>query len=448
MTEDNNINIRPDLTDISNTILHLYEVARYFGKKHREFSSLWYDNDEEIQFYLSKFKDWELYSLVEEFYRIGKDISYSLSIQLPFINYSMKYPVISKYLEMIEAYVNSFKNEIIGLLEKSKKIFPKKEGQLNHWKIKRFVEIHEEMLSVIKSLDNEIDNIKNSDRYKIENNFRVDNKVANKQFALGGIELDNIKLIQDLIDKTNNLSHRDEEGLDSIKRTAEMRIRKIFGDKSVYLNHVEDIYYKFSPGAYWPGMEDKEYDDSWNRGKSKLLNLLKTIEEDLTLDPKLTKDKNNKKSSNKIFVVHGHDEEMKQSVARLIEKVGLKAIILHEQASEGSTIIEKFETYANVDFAVVLLSPDDIVYKKNNKSKSKIEVFRARQNVIFELGFFVGRLGRGKVFILYKEIDNFEMPTDYSGVCYTSYDNKGSWRFDLIKELNICGYNVDANKIV
>jgi len=256
--------------------------------------------------------------------------------------------------------------------------------------------------------------------------------------------LDEIKLIQDLIDKTNNLTHGNEGELDSLKRTAEMRIRKIFGDSSTYLKDLKVI--SFYPSIRIAGMDKSIYEESWSKGQSKMLNLFKTIKEELTLDTDAKLKNERVKLSNKIFIVHGHDEEMKQAVARTVEKIDLKPIILHEQPNKGRTIIEKFEDYSDVNFAIVLLSPDDIAYPKNKQPEDK--KFRARQNVIFELGFFVGTLEREHVFILYREEHNFEFPTDYSGICYTPYDNKGRWRFDLIGELNSCGYNVDANKLI
>jgi len=256
--------------------------------------------------------------------------------------------------------------------------------------------------------------------------------------------LDKIKLIQDLIDKTANLPHRNEIELDALKRRAEMIIRKIFGDSSHYLKDLKSI--NFKPGVIFAGMDGSIYDKSWSKGQSKMLNLFKIIKEELILDTD-TKLKNDRgKFSNKIFIVHGHDEEMKQAVARTVEKIGLKPIILHEQPNKGRTIIEKFEDYSDLNFAIILLSPDDIAYPKNKPPADK--EFRARQNVIFELGFFVGKLGREHVFTLYREEHNFEFPSDYSGICYTPYDSKGQWRFNLIRELNSCGYNVDANKLI
>lgn len=154
-----------------------------------------------------------------------------------------------------------------------------------------------------------------------------------------------------------------------------------------------------------------------------------------------------KPKGNQIFVVHGHNEEMKQAVARTLEKLDLKPIILHEQPNQGRTIIEKFAEYADsVSFAVVLLSPDDIGYRKDQSSEAA--KFRARQNVILELGFFLGKLGRHNVITLFKNDPDFEGPSDYDGVLYTPFDISGRWQFDLVRELKSAGYDVDANKLV
>jgi|SRR5665648_2036 len=268
-------------------------------------------------------------------------------------------------------------------------------------------------------------------------------------YFIGGIKLDEIKLIQHLIDKTNNLTHGNEEELAALRKSSRMIIKKVCGESSAHYHNLSSI--SFHPEGLWFGTNTSTPDESWTKGQNKMLNLFKTIEEDITLE-NLTKNASNEikkdriKLSNKIFIVHGHDEEMKQAVARAVEKIDLKPIILHEQPNKGRTIIKKFEDYSDVNFAIVLLSPDDIAYPKDKSPKDK--EFRARQNVIFELGFFVGKLGREHVFILYREEHNFEFPTDYSGICYTPYNNKGQWRFDLIGELNSCGYNVDANKLI
>ena len=126
--------------------------------------------------------------------------------------------------------------------------------------------------------------------------------------------------------------------------------------------------------------------------------------------------------SRKVFVVHGHDHEAKESVARFLETLGLVPIILHEQTSGGRTMIEKFETYADdVAFSVVLLTPDDEL------------TTRAQQNVIMELGYFIGKLGRMRVCALHKA--GVELPSDYQGVRYVEMDPGGIWKAKLAQAL-------------
>ncbi|ADB42928.1 TIR domain-containing protein [Spirosoma linguale] len=150
--------------------------------------------------------------------------------------------------------------------------------------------------------------------------------------------------------------------------------------------------------------------------------------------------------SKKIFLVHGHNEEMKQSVARVLEKLGFEPVILHEQPSKGLTIIEKFSDYSNVSYAIVLLSADDLAHSKHeNDEKSR---YRARQNVILELGYFLGKLGRNKVLTLFEASKNIEIPSDFSGVLYVPYDGNESWKFTVAKELKAVGFDLDVNRLL
>ncbi|QIE60865.1 nucleotide-binding protein [Rasiella rasia] len=146
--------------------------------------------------------------------------------------------------------------------------------------------------------------------------------------------------------------------------------------------------------------------------------------------------------TNNIFIVHGHDEHTKTDLARTIEKLGLNPIILSEQPNRGQTIIEKFELHSDVGFAVVLLTADDLG-KVKTETKDK---YRARQNVILEMGYFIGKLGRSNVFPLYES--GVELPSDLHGVLYNPIDEGKTWKFKLVKELIASGYDVDANKIL
>lgn len=139
-----------------------------------------------------------------------------------------------------------------------------------------------------------------------------------------------------------------------------------------------------------------------------------------------------------VFIVHGHDGELKERVARLLEQQGIDPIILSEQANQGQTIIEKIESNSVVGAAICLFTADDLGRSKGNQKNAP----RARQNVVLETGFFLGKLGRGRIVILADQ--GVEIPSDLSGVVYTNTTN---WQLDLLKEMKTMGYTVDMNKI-
>lgn len=161
------------------------------------------------------------------------------------------------------------------------------------------------------------------------------------------------------------------------------------------------------------------------------------------IDANTNNNKRMEPSNTKVFLVHGQDNEAKQSVARFLEKLGLEVIILHERASSGMTIIEKFEQNSDVAFAVVLMTPDDVGAISTDKEKMR---FRARQNVIFELGYFMGKLGRKNVCALLK--GDIERPSDYDGIIYIALDPNDGWKMLLAKEMKESGIAVDLNLTV
>lgn len=146
--------------------------------------------------------------------------------------------------------------------------------------------------------------------------------------------------------------------------------------------------------------------------------------------------------TSKIFLVHGHDHHVLLEVERVVGKLGLIPIILRDQPNLGNTLIEKFEKNSNVGFAIILLTDDDLGRSKNEPELKK----RARQNVILELGYFFGKLGRGRVLSLLA--DGIESPSDISGIAYTQIDSAGKWKFEIVRELKAAGFNVDANKLI
>ena len=142
------------------------------------------------------------------------------------------------------------------------------------------------------------------------------------------------------------------------------------------------------------------------------------------------------------FVVHGHDDAARESVARFLENIGFRAVILHEQPNKGRTIIEKVEAHAEVGFAVVLLTPDD-----EGRTKGEVDFLpRARQNVLLELGYFVGRLGRERVCALMR--GELELPSDFGGVAWVPFDESAAWKTLLGKELQAAGFEIDWNKVM
>ena len=144
---------------------------------------------------------------------------------------------------------------------------------------------------------------------------------------------------------------------------------------------------------------------------------------------------------NRVFVIHGRNHGVRDTVVRFLEKLQLEPVVMMEQPNQGRTVIEKLEDTANADFAVALLTPDDQGMLKGNGPKA-----RGRQNVIFELGYFLRHLGRDKVCALVQ--GEVEIPSDYYGVLYIALDDSGAWQQELMRELKAAGFTIDANLVL
>lgn len=253
-----------------------------------------------------------------------------------------------------------------------------------------------------------------------------------------------------LLAELKELENLDYDNLEGLKNKTLMLIGKVWDEYSPYFNMYSNI--KFGINL---GLVSSEREKRWFIMRRDFIHLLETIIDELELsrDDEFSKAGSTFKYSgiqitSKIFIVHGHDNEMKVEVESIIVKLGLEPVILHEQPNKGRTIIEKFTDYSNVGFAVVLLSPDDLGCSVIDYP-DKIN-YRARQNVIMELGFFLGKLKRSKVLPLFRKGSgkDFDLPSDYDGVIYTEYDEGGVWKTKLVRELQEAGYGVDANKII
>ena len=148
-------------------------------------------------------------------------------------------------------------------------------------------------------------------------------------------------------------------------------------------------------------------------------------------------------ATRKVFIVHGHNEGIKEALARLLTRLNLEPVILHEQPNGGKTLIEKFESHSTtVEYAVVIFTSDDRGYPANCPDSIKP---RARQNVVLELGFFMGALGRNRVCVLME--DDIEIPSDYNGVLFLPLDKSGYWRNRLASEMKAAGIAIDMNNV-
>lgn len=217
------------------------------------------------------------------------------------------------------------------------------------------------------------------------------------------------------------------------KSKAERFLIKRFGSDSFEVKSFKDI--RFTPSVATSNTDySKKCKDGLIAAALIFQSYLDEMKENISSETTIA----SPSTYNKIFIVHGHDGELKHSVARIIEKQGIDAIILSEQANQGRTIIEKFEDYSDVDGAICLFTADDIGKAKNDSADN----FRPRQNVVLETGYFMGKLGRNCIIVL---ADNgVEMPSDLSGIVYTNTDN---WKIDLLKELKAIGYTIDFNKL-
>lgn len=144
----------------------------------------------------------------------------------------------------------------------------------------------------------------------------------------------------------------------------------------------------------------------------------------------------------RVFIVHGHDETIEVKASQLIKDLGFEPVILHEEPDKGQTIIEKLERCTDVGFGIILYTPCD----HGGEMGSDSMMPRARQNVVFEHGMLIGKLGRGRVCALLK--GDIEKPSDISGIIYKTIDDKGMWRIEVAKELDEAGYDVDMNKLL
>lgn len=278
----------------------------------------------------------------------------------------------------------------------------------------------------------------------IETNEKVGRSKTNKQYY----ELDKTNLLEieeDIIIPYLNKTEFQFDGYflkpSEIARVVVKESQKTTKEYSHYENK------NMSPGIimYISAEDILDYDQYVNDITKQVFTNAKEKISANTLDGKksLTKVSKARPDMTKVFIVHGQDETAKLDVARFVEKLGFEAIILHEQVSSGKTIIEKIEEFSNVGFGLVLYTPCDIGARKGDEMNLQA---RGRQNVVFEHGYLIAKLGRRNVCALVK--GKIEIPNDISGVVYVPMDDHKAWKLEIAKELRNAGYDVDMNLII
>lgn len=162
------------------------------------------------------------------------------------------------------------------------------------------------------------------------------------------------------------------------------------------------------------------------------------LEEIIFANPEIDLAEPRKVSGKTAFIIHGHDNDLKREVELLLTDAGVNHIVLNEQPDRGRAIIDKMLDETKYSgYAIALLTPDDITEHGDK---------RARQNVIFEIGYFLGRIGKERIRMIVK--DNIEIPSDLGGILYEKYDSKGAWKIKLLKEMQAVGIYVDIQNAI
>lgn len=219
------------------------------------------------------------------------------------------------------------------------------------------------------------------------------------------------------------------------KQTTEVVLRNVIGDSNPLYQSFLGV--RYSPSVWISGMDTRPYKVGGIREGISILQAAK-VEVELGGGAPSASQKDGVHGAD-VFIVHGHDDAKKHEVARFLSDLTKrKPIILHEQANNGKTLIEKFEQYAaSAGYAVVIATADDT---GGPVGASDLKP-RARQNVVFELGFFFGALGRDKVALLYEE--GVEKPSDVDGLVYLPLDQAGAWKMSLARDIEGAGVGVD-----
>jgi predicted nucleotide-binding protein len=253
---------------------------------------------------------------------------------------------------------------------------------------------------------------------------------------------------------TNSIARAYDPRITALEKSIDETLQRVFGARTIELSRYRDaaklhqdwgvasLY--SSKGQEAPASElQQEFSRLKDKSHALLSQAVNGLEEDIaeraSAPVRAFSTAPQKALQRKVFIVHGHEGEPREAVAGFLRKIDFTPVILHEQTNQGRTIVEKFEDHSDVDFAVVLLTPDDVGGPKGEAQRP-----RARQNVILELGYFIGKLSRKNVCVI--KSGDLEIPSDVFGVVWTDFDSHGAWKAALARELESAGHAIDWNK--
>jgi predicted nucleotide-binding protein len=219
-------------------------------------------------------------------------------------------------------------------------------------------------------------------------------------------------------------------------------LKKQYGEESTEVTSFDDLRFYSVASALGLSTSPADETKAFQQDLETAILYLKDCLPDFSEKPKEEQNQINHSGNNEnVFIVHGRNDGIKAQVSNLLQKIKLKPIILHEQANEGKTIIEKIEKHADTKAALVLFTGDDVGRYKDDTDDEK----RPRQNVIFEAGYFMGKLGRENTIILVEEGVNIQ--SDLQGYIYIPLDEYQGWHLKLVQELKAVGFSIDMNNL-
>ena len=259
--------------------------------------------------------------------------------------------------------------------------------------------------------------------------------------------------IKDLIERAEKLynSGITDHAFKSWRNDSIRFLQKVFGEDSheaVTFEHIGFSITYITYDFFRDGWKEHVLNEKYNfkKGLKTAIFYLKNFESeilhDVDIEERGYKDSNNashkESHKNNIFIVHGHNGGVKDKVANFISKLGIEPIILNEQIDRGRTLLEKLEEYSDIKAAIIIFTNEDAGSNGDSEYEKK-----ARQNLIFEAGYFLGKLGNKNIIVIAEQ--GVIPPSVLDGHPYFKMDQEEKWKTDITKKLkSMKKFNIDV----